>query len=258
MKESAKQTWKRDWNASRDGRIVGRVRVGGRFGFTLIELLVVIAIIAILASLILPALSRAGGKARQIACLSNLRQTGLAFAMYLEDHESRFPDRRDLKTSLPGGYKPWDTWPPSDPRTGWAMVVLEPYLKETGVWTCPAIHASPLRDAVQAIQAMDSTADAPTSSYWMWRFDRIESEVPGDNFWGKTVDEAVAELRAENNPFIGVPAGPVDVEMTVDPYFPNTIGSLPPDIRGLAVHSGGRNRLFLDWHVEFLRDARTR
>jgi prepilin-type processing-associated H-X9-DG protein len=72
------------------------------------------------------------------------------------------------------------------------------------------------------------------------------------------VDEAVTELRAENNPFIGVPAGPVDVEMTVDPYFPNTIGSLPPDIRGLAVHSGGRNRLFLDWHVEFLRDARTR
>jgi prepilin-type processing-associated H-X9-DG protein len=178
--------------------------------------------------------------------------------MYLQDHDGRFPDRRDLKTSLPGGYKPWDTWPPSDPRAGWAMVVLKPYVNEAGVWICPSIHASPLRDAVQAVQSIHPTNANSRTTYWMWRFDRIESEVPRDNFWGKSVDEAVAGLKAENSPFIGVPAGPVDVEMTVDPYFPNTIGSLPADIRGLAVHPGGRNRLFLDWHVEFLRDARTR
>ena len=60
-------------------------------GFTLIELLVVIAIIAILAALLLPALARAKGKAKDIQCIGNLKQLALADSMYVDDFQTSFP-----------------------------------------------------------------------------------------------------------------------------------------------------------------------
>jgi prepilin-type N-terminal cleavage/methylation domain-containing protein/prepilin-type processing-associated H-X9-DG protein len=225
-------------------------------GFTLIELLVVIAIISVLAGLLLPALARAKAKSHQAACLSNCRQIGIATTLALGDNEDRFPDRRDLKTAL--GYKPWTTWPASDPRGGWAALVLRNEINGDGIWVCPAWLGSPLRATPQTFQPYRTNDSTSAVTYWLWRFDRTNDPVSLDNFWGKTVTQCVDDLRVANNPQAGQPAGPSDTELMVDPYFPSTIAALPEDIRGRALHPGGRNRLFLDGHAAYLKDARTR
>ena len=95
-----------------------------RIGFTLIELLVVIAIIAILAAILFPVFAKAREKARQISCLSNLKQLGLGYMQYYQDNDERFPNG----TATSG---PW-----SSAGIGWAGQIY-PYVKSTGVYSCP-------------------------------------------------------------------------------------------------------------------------
>ena len=91
-----------------------------RTAFTLIELLVVIAIIAILAAILFPVFAQAREKARAIACISNLKQIGLAVTQYNQDNDEK----------MPNGTSGYGTC------SGWAWQVY-PYVKSTGAFHCP-------------------------------------------------------------------------------------------------------------------------
>jgi prepilin-type N-terminal cleavage/methylation domain-containing protein/prepilin-type processing-associated H-X9-DG protein len=117
-------------------------RTGGRTGFTLIELLVVIAIIAILASMLLPALARAKAKAKTTQCLSNMKQLQLCWQMYTDDNNDLVPLNGPAPTPGPGGNGLPNSWiegggtDPALPNI--AKGVLYPYNKSIALYACPA------------------------------------------------------------------------------------------------------------------------
>jgi prepilin-type N-terminal cleavage/methylation domain-containing protein/prepilin-type processing-associated H-X9-DG protein len=101
-----------------------------RTGFTLIELLVVIAIIAILAAILFPVFAQAREKARSASCLSNMKEIALASQMYTQDYD----EMRPLS-------QVW-TSPPTDangnPTGSTFSGLLQPYIKNRGIFICPS------------------------------------------------------------------------------------------------------------------------
>lgn len=132
--------------------------------FTLIELLVVIAILGILAAMLFPALGRAKERAKQIRCVSNLRQIGLGIWMYADDFEGRIP---------PTAHQTRNT------NEVW-IAKLKPYIACDGVGLCPS---DPIRFERQKIGGMSYVLNDFLSVPLIDSFGRVSVPLPRLEQW---------------------------------------------------------------------------
>lgn len=209
-------------------------------GFTLIELLVVIAVVAILAALLLPALSRAKAAGRSTACKGNLRQAGLALQMFVDDSQT-YP-----------GFEP--TAPPSLAAIPVAHV-LQPYLSEL-LFQCPEKEIR--GGSVLSIGTVRGSSRVLNNGGYGYNAYGCDPHKPRLGLAGRYSDE---EGRWRNAPETAVrtPASMIAIGDTApfgDTIVPITVRNHSSTSLPSRRHSLGANLLFCDGHVEYKKQGR--
>jgi len=203
--------------------MVKRVKV--KKGFTLIELLVVIAIINILAGMLLPSLTRAREQARRAACLSNLRQIGMALAMYASENDGFYPPEN------------------SSPRNAMDLDLLFPsYLDNAEVFWCPSDAVRPVRVTWDDPERNDV---ADCSYGYLGNLSGEVAEPVDPVRGGRPRRDSDPSVVRVGNQLVETPPLAAD-----DGCGLGTMTTERPN------HTGGGNLLFVDGHVRFTHRSR--
>lgn len=251
-------------------------------GFTLIELLVVIAIIAILAAILFPMFAMAKETAKRSSCSNNLKQIGIAMTLYCDDNGGRYPSvGANPMPGITGKAYPYPV-PASDwdaiqghPSIGYVVLVLNPYSKNTKMWTCPIgavrdcnadFFKNPpgVKDdgSVWEYVTWVRGPKLPWTScnYWSWPLNR-DKNTPNvkvgqygitDCARGKTPEEYRRNFIGTPGPgglILPLNAGKVG-GLVADAYYPNAPHKF-------WAHKGGGNVLYYDGRVQWNEDARS-
>jgi len=219
-----------------------------RSAFTLIELLVVVAIIAILASILLPALARSKTNAYTIACLNNLKQLQTCWHMYANDNDDQLVPNNSIyvyvsPTNTPTMEKADMSWCAGNARTDTTTANIEngllfPYNTSTAIYHCPA-DRSPIEDD-NGVPIGGQRTRSYNMSIWIscednWASFQKSSEI---------VDPDPTQL------FVFIDVHEDDILDATFGIYPDgdSWGDLPADR-----HNRGANLSFADGHVEHWR-----
>lgn len=217
-------------------------------GFTLVELLVVIAIISILAALLMPTLGKAREQTRSRACMSNLRQIGIAFHLYANDNNGVFPP---VVQNYSGSSKVAGN--PGVPDLPWDWVLL-PYLNNSRkIYLCPSdkairqygknlINQSYVineTDGNGGLTVQDPRSPAGKATSWI--------KQPAQLVLVYCLNTAWENLTPDNRPIVGL--------TSKHGYGYYTLHLGPNDTTGLYMnHSAGSNYLMCDGHVAWFKN----
>jgi len=221
--------------------------VSKRRGFTLIELLVVIAIIAILAAILFPVFAQAREKARQAACLSNMKQMGNAITMYTQDYDELMPA---WNGNLIQGDPNWD-----QPQNYWDALMI-PYVKNGnpsgkdygGVWHCPDSVGITLRTYGYSQTLMRQGWETNTNGT-AYRYPAIA-----------TIEAPASTVFVGDGGSAGRIAPPWWYQSYTNRGGTSTTPPPPATTANNTWewpdrHSGGANYVFCDGHAKWMKDA---
>jgi len=224
-------------------RTTGRGRVSGMrraWGFTLVELLVTIALLGILLSLAGPALTKVHGKAREIQCINNLRNLGIAQTMYANDYRGRLVPHAVLRPAPPQALVP------NEQMTFWPDL-LAPYAGDDRSFRCPCMRCDPERGVGYGLNLKVTRAFLVCDETYGTHERLIKNPAQtihiGDSAFitPDTQNGSAAQWEEAIRPL-----GAWTMRTPDDPLW-----SLTP-ARAMPRHLGRANMLFVDGHAESL------